>query len=161
MRVTSTSPDMTRRLAGELALLLRAGDWLALSGPLGAGKTCFVQGLAHGLGIRQVVSSPSFVLAKHYPAAVGLLHVDAYRLTSAEEFWDLGLQEQAEGSVTAVEWARNIAPALPVERLEVALEDAGGDRRVIECVAPGGRLARVVEALSGRWDRVLQTEAGP
>jgi tRNA threonylcarbamoyladenosine biosynthesis protein TsaE len=150
MRITSTSPEMTRRLAAALARLLRAGDWLALTGPLGAGKTCFVQGLAQGLGIEQVVSSPSFVLAKHYPGAVGLLHVDAYRLGSPEEFWDLGLQEQAEGSVVAVEWAGNVEPALPDERINVALQDGGGDRRVIELSARGARLNRATEAIGAR-----------
>jgi len=132
MRITSTSPGMTQQIAAALARRVRAGDLLALTGPLGAGKTCFTQGLARGLGIGQVVASPSFVLARHYPGSPGLLHVDAYRLSSAEEFWDLGLQEPLESSVSAVEWASNIEPALPEDRLDVEFQDAGGEVRVIE-----------------------------
>jgi tRNA threonylcarbamoyladenosine biosynthesis protein TsaE len=151
VRFASASPDMTRQIAAELARLLRPGDLLALSGPLGAGKTCFVQGLALGLGIEQVVASPSFVLAKHYPGAVPLLHVDAYRLSSPEEFWDLGLQEQAESSVAAIEWAENVASALPAERIDVRLEDAGDDSRLIDLVGRGARLAEVVAHLTERF----------
>ncbi|MBM3500545.1 MAG: tRNA (adenosine(37)-N6)-threonylcarbamoyltransferase complex ATPase subunit type 1 TsaE [Armatimonadetes bacterium] len=150
MRITSTSPNMTRRIAARLARLLRAGDLLALSGPLGAGKTCFVQGLAEGLGLRQVVSSPSFVLAKHYPGPVGLLHVDAYRLETPEEFWDLGLQEQTAESVAAVEWAERVDAALPEERIDAALGDAGGDRRTIELTGRGARPAEIVAVLGER-----------
>ena len=145
MRITSTSPEMTRELAGDLARRLRAGDLVALSGPLGAGKTCFVQGLAQGLGIEQVVASPSFVLAKHYPGSPGLLHIDAYRLSSVEEFWDLGLQEQLETSVGAVEWAENVAAALPAERLDVALSDGGDDIRIMDLQGRGRRLGEIVD----------------
>jgi tRNA threonylcarbamoyladenosine biosynthesis protein TsaE len=148
MRLTSTSPEMTRRIGARLARLLRAADLVALSGPLGAGKTCFVQGLAEGLGIRAVVSSPSFVLAKHYPGAPGLLHVDAYRLETPEEFWELGLQEQAEASVMAVEWAGNVAEALSGERIEVALEDGGDDTRLMEFAARGERPGQVLGQLA-------------
>jgi tRNA threonylcarbamoyladenosine biosynthesis protein TsaE len=147
MRITSTSPEMTRQIAAALARYLREGDLVALTGPLGAGKTCFAQGLARGLGIRQVVASPSFVLAKHYAGSPGLLHVDAYRLSSPEEFWDLGLQEQLETSVAAVEWAENIEAALPDERLAVRLHDAGGDVRTIELQARGRRPGEVLDRL--------------
>jgi len=159
MRLTSTSPEMTRRIASQLATLLRAGDLLALDGPLGAGKTCFVQGLACGLGVRGVVSSPSFVLAKHYPGPVSLLHVDAYRLASPQEYWELGLHEQAEGSVVAVEWADRVRGALPEERIDVRLQDAGGDCRVIELSARGAQLTRAIAALPGRLNPDRETDA--
>jgi tRNA threonylcarbamoyladenosine biosynthesis protein TsaE len=158
MRITSTSPEMTQRIAAALARYLREGDLVALSGPLGAGKTCFAQGLARGLGIRQVVASPSFVLAKHYPGSPGLLHVDAYRLSSAEEFWDLGLQEQLETSIAAVEWAENIEPALPDDRLTIALHDAGGDTRTIEFGAGGGRFEAVLDSLRNEPELRRPTE---
>jgi tRNA threonylcarbamoyladenosine biosynthesis protein TsaE len=137
MRITTRSPNLTQRLAELLALRLRAGDLVALDGVLGAGKTCFVQGLARGLGITQVVASPSFVLAKQYPGSPGLLHVDAYRLSGAQEYWDLGLADEADGYVTAVEWAANVADALPEGRIEVVLRDAGGEIRAIELSGPG------------------------
>jgi len=147
MRITSTSPAMTQEIAALLAGVLRAGDLLALSGPLGAGKTCFVQGLARGLGIRQVVSSPSFVLAKHYPASPGLLHVDAYRLGSADEYWELGLQDYLDASIVAVEWAENVEAALPSERVDALLTDGGGDTRVIDLTGRGVRGSAVMDAV--------------
>ena len=108
MRVLSKSPEATRRIAGLLAPLLRPGDCLALHGPLGAGKTCFAQGLASGLGIAGVVSSPSFVLAKYYPGRPGFLHIDAYRLASADELWQAGIGDQMEDAVSVVEWAEHV-----------------------------------------------------
>jgi tRNA threonylcarbamoyladenosine biosynthesis protein TsaE len=158
MRTTSTSPEMTQEIAAELARLVRAGDVLALSGPLGAGKTCFVQGLARGLGVQQVVSSPSFVLAKHYPGSPGLLHVDAYRLDSAEDFWELGLQDQLETSVAAVEWAENVEAALPDERLETTFSDAGGETREIEFCGRGARGREVLGALQQNLSRRPETD---
>jgi len=147
MRIKSTSPEMTQRIAGEVAKLVRPGDVIALIGPLGAGKTCFAQGLARGLGIREVVASPSFVLAKQYGGSPGFLHVDAYRLASAEEFRQLGLEEQIQESVTVVEWADNVADALPEDRLELSLQYGDGDRRTIEVRGGGERLDSVVTDL--------------
>ena len=158
MRITSTSPEMTQEVAAELAHALRAGDLLALSGPLGAGKTCFVQGLARGLGIKQVVSSPSFVLAKHYPGSPGLLHMDAYRLGSAEEFWELGLQEHLETSVAAVEWAENVEAALPDQRVDITLHDAGGETRAIEFHGVGARGTEIIAALQRDLNRHNRVE---
>jgi tRNA threonylcarbamoyladenosine biosynthesis protein TsaE len=138
---------MTQQIARELARLVRAGDLIALIGPLGAGKTCFAQGLAQGLGIRQVVASPSFVLARHYPDSPGLLHVDAYRLSSAEEFWQLGLQEQMQAAVTVIEWADNVAEALPEDRLELSIEYDGGNVRSIRARGGGERGSKMLRAL--------------
>jgi len=149
---------MTQEIAAELAGLVRAGDLLALSGPLGAGKTCFVQGLARGLGVEQVVASPSFVLAKHYPGSPGLLHVDAYRLDSAEDFWELGLQEQLEASVAAVEWAENVQAALPDERVDITLSDAGEETRVIESHGRGARGREIMAAVEQGLSRRLGTD---
>jgi tRNA threonylcarbamoyladenosine biosynthesis protein TsaE len=153
MHLRSDSPETTQRIGAALARLLKAGDWVALTGPLGAGKTCLTQGIARGLGIRQVVTSPSFVLAKHYLGSPGLLHVDAYRLASAEEFIDLGLEYDCERSVTVVEWAENVSPALPPERLEVWLTYGEGNRRALDFHPRGSgyeaAVARLAETCSG------------
>jgi tRNA threonylcarbamoyladenosine biosynthesis protein TsaE len=157
MHLRSTSPEMTRQIGRVLAGLVRAGDLIALIGPLGAGKTCFAQGLASGLGIREVVSSPSFVLAKHYPGSPGFLHVDAYRLSSAAEFWELGLADQMEANVTVVEWADRVAQALPDDRVEFSLQYADGDTRMIEVRAGGERRQATVRelerALPAKWQQ--------
>ncbi|QCU79302.1 tRNA (adenosine(37)-N6)-threonylcarbamoyltransferase complex ATPase subunit type 1 TsaE [Citricoccus sp. SGAir0253] len=100
-----------RRLAG----VLRAGDVLILTGELGAGKTTFTQGLGAGLGVREGIISPTFVLSRIHPALAegpDLVHVDAYRLGSAGELLDLDLDATADRSVTVVEWGRGMAEAL-------------------------------------------------
>lgn len=157
MRVTSSSPAETQRLAARLARFLKAGDVLALFGPLGSGKTCFVQGLAIGLGIEAVVASPSFVLAKRYIGSPGLLHVDAYRLSSPEELVDLGLWEDMAEAVSAIEWAQNVRAALPAERIEVVFWDGGGDVRVLEFRGAGTRPRQVISS----WSQELGTRLEP
>jgi tRNA threonylcarbamoyladenosine biosynthesis protein TsaE len=147
MHLTSTSPEMTRQIGHALARLVRAGDLISLIGPLGAGKTCFAQGVATGLGICEVVASPSFVLAKHYPGSPGFLHVDAYRLSSAAEFWELGLADQMEANVTVVEWADRVAEALPDDRVQLSIQYADADTRTINVRACSERHQATVRAL--------------
>ncbi len=134
----SHSPTQTRRLGARLARLLFPGAVVALFGPLGAGKTAFVQGLAEGLGIGDPVTSPSFTLIQTYPFLRGewrgvLYHVDLYRLEGPTDLEDVGLEDvfaDDEGLV-AVEWADRAGPFLPPERLEIHLEIlAEGKRRM-------------------------------
>ena len=118
----------TEALAFALAQKLSGGALLALDGPLGAGKTTFVRGLAAGLGLDPaVVSSPTFVICHEYGAADGrpaLVHIDAYRLSGVEELESFGFDELlADRSVVIViEWASRIAGALPAARTTVQLE---------------------------------------
>lgn len=132
----SDSEGATIDLATRLGRLLRAGDVLALEGDLGAGKTRFVRGLVRGMGHdERLVSSPTYVLAHEYAAnadAPALIHVDAYRVHSADELDGLGLDRAlARGGALAVEWASRIADALPPSRLTVEIAHAGDDRRTI------------------------------
>jgi tRNA threonylcarbamoyladenosine biosynthesis protein TsaE len=119
----ATTADM-QALGRQLAGLLRAGDLVVLSGPLGAGKTTLVQGIGQGLGVRGPVTSPTFVIARVHPALAngpGLVHVDAYRLASVAEVDDLDLDASLDDSVTVVEWGEGLVEGLAAARLEVSI----------------------------------------
>jgi len=149
MVLRTTSPEHTEQLGRRLAALLAAGDTVALTGPLGAGKTCLVRGLARGLGVTGPVSSPSFVLMKHYPGSPGLCHVDAYRLSGPAEFADLGLADWQATSIVAVEWADRVAAELPPDRLDIALSyGAEEGERVLSLTATTRRLAAALRSLA-------------
>jgi sugar-phosphatase len=120
------TPESMRALGRWLAGLVRRGDLLVLAGPLGAGKTVFVQGLASGLGVTGPVTSPTFVLARHHrDGRLPLLHVDAYRLGSLDEVEDLDLD--VEGSVTAVEWGAGLVEGLTDGSLLIRVDRAEGE----------------------------------
>ena len=124
----------TRALGVALAHVLQPGDVLALVGPLGAGKTTLVQGLADALDLpRDVpVQSPTFTVCNEYPTRVPLLHVDLYRLHSLDEAEDIGLPERfADGRTLAViEWADRLPGLIPANALWVRLEHEHRVRRV-------------------------------
>src|SRR5262245_66365153 len=108
--------ELGRRLAG----LLRAGDLVVLTGPLGAGKTTLVQGIGQGLDIRGAVTSPTFVIARVHPslgAGPPLVHADAYRLGSRAEVDDLDLDTDLDRSGTGVEWGGGLVEDLAVTPL--------------------------------------------
>ena len=170
MRLPSPGPEATRaaaRLLGECLAGPAGGREggreqgpvvLALVGPLGAGKTAFVQGLAAGLGIESgLVASPTFVIASEYDgAALRLAHVDLYRVESVGELEAAGFLDLLEpGVVVAVEWADRFPDALPADRLEVCLErpDAAADPqlRVLHAKGSGARS----EALLADWRAAL------
>ena len=122
------TPEAMQDLAAKTAELVRAGDLLVLTGDLGAGKTTFTQGLGEALRVRGPVTSPTFVLARTHPSLVdgpALVHVDAYRLGSAEEVDDLDLDASADGSVTVVEWGAGVAEQLNDSWLSVTIEVRG------------------------------------
>jgi tRNA threonylcarbamoyladenosine biosynthesis protein TsaE len=142
MRI-ATDADM-RDLGRRLAALLRPGDLVILSGPLGAGKTTLVQGIGAGLGVRGPVTSPTFVIARVHPVVSGtgpgLVHADAYRLGSISEVDDLDLDTDADRVVTVVEWGSGLAEGLAADRLEVSIEpDPVGDVRTVRLIGHGRR----------------------
>jgi tRNA threonylcarbamoyladenosine biosynthesis protein TsaE len=131
----------TEALGERLAAGLRAGDLVVLSGPLGAGKTVLVRGLARGLGVDGRVTSPTFVIAReHRPlpggAGVPLVHVDAYRLglgagaDIAAELDDLDLDTDLTAAVVAVEWGEGVAERLADHHLLVKLDRRDDDVRI-------------------------------
>ena len=144
--------DLGRQLAG----LLRAGDLVILTGPLGAGKTTLVQGIGAGLGVRGPVTSPTFVIARVHPVVSGsgpaLVHADAYRLGSISEVDDLDLDTDAAAAVTVVEWGAGLAEGLAQDRLEILIEpDADSDVRTVRL---NGHGARWNDALMDAVDRL-------
>src|SRR5271165_6762886 len=108
-KVVVSTADQMRDLGRRLAGLLRAGDLIIMSGPLGSGKTTLTQGIGAGLGVRGPVTSPTFVIARVHPGPTPLVHVDAYRLGSALELDDLDLDADTDMSVTIVEWGEGLA----------------------------------------------------
>lgn len=120
LQITTRAPDATRAVAATVATVLRPGDVVALTGELGAGKTCFVQGAAAALGVGERVTSPTFVLRREYEGRVPVLHLDVYRLESLQEVLELGYEEALDHRrVTFVEWGDAMAPLLPSDHLEV------------------------------------------
>jgi tRNA threonylcarbamoyladenosine biosynthesis protein TsaE len=150
--VETSSAAKTGRLGQRLAPLLRGGDLIALSGDLGSGKTTFIQGLARGMGIRAVVTSPTFILMNRYPAPDGrvLQHADCYRLANAPlEMWDIGLTDLYEGDdIIAIEWADRIPGLLPDDYLEIAFAYVDENRRRLRFAAHGERPAGLLVALA-------------
>jgi len=139
-RWSARSEQETAQFAGRLASLAAPGAVLALDGDLGAGKTRFAQAFADGLGVSEVVNSPTFTIIKEYETGkLPFYHMDVYRL-SLEEADELGLEEYFEGDgVTLVEWASLIGPLLPEERLEIRIAVTGPDSRRFDCLPFGGK----------------------
>jgi tRNA threonylcarbamoyladenosine biosynthesis protein TsaE len=128
----SHTPEETQAAGARLAESLGPGDVVALTGELGAGKTCFTQGLARGLGVAGRAISPTFVLVNEYRGRVPVHHVDAYRTGSLTELVDLGIDEMFSGDgVTIVEWADKLRPLLPAHTIHVHIEGLGDEPRTI------------------------------
>lgn len=120
-KIITNSPEETKSFAKEFAKNFKGGEVLGLVGNLGAGKTVFVQGLAEGLEVREIINSPTFVLMKGYMirnsqlAISKLIHIDAYRINKPEELLDIGLNEYLNNQdyLVVIEWADKIKKILP------------------------------------------------
>ncbi len=131
IEIISSSPDDTLALGRRFAPLLTAGDIVLLSGRLGAGKTLFVSGVAQGLGIRDRITSPTFIIARIYrDGFLPLVHADVYRLGSLAEFHDLELPDDGLDGAVLIEWGDAIAESLPIDRLMVHFDIEGDERRI-------------------------------
>ena len=152
--LTSASPDSTRAIAARLASVAEAGDVLCLWGELGAGKTVFAKGFGAGLGVRDTISSPSFVLMGEYAGRLPLFHIDLYRLATAAEAFDGGLLDdrQAAGGVV-IEWPDRLGDAPPTEPLDLRIEGGADEPRRLRLEAHGASHRRYLDsatAASGR-----------
>jgi tRNA threonylcarbamoyladenosine biosynthesis protein TsaE len=127
----SSGPEETAAIALRVAAELSSGDVIALIGPLGAGKTVFVKGLAKALGLSEDdATSPTFTLINEYEGSIPLYHVDLYRLNRPEEIEELGLHEYFDGpGIVAVEWAERASRLLPPGTLTVVFERGTGTAR--------------------------------
>lgn len=159
-RVTLPDADATRAFGRALAQVLRAGDLVVLTGDLGAGKTTLTQGIGAGLGVRGQVASPTFIIAREHPPVPGpdgargpgLVHVDAYRLSSLDEVDALDLDASLDESVTVVEWGEGWVEGLAADRLEVSLtRPRGGLPPGDDVDAAAGERAVTVRAVGSRW----------
>ena len=160
-RLVCRSADATEALAGAIGALLQPGDVVALTGELGAGKTCFVRGAARALGVEGHVASPTYTLMHAYEGRIPVYHLDAWMQGRGEAFLEDGGAEwlRADG-VALVEWAERVGAWLPPARLDVHLAHAGPEVRRVRLSVPGvqagdagarpvaERLAHAVRALA-------------
>ena len=114
MQITTHSADETQALGQRLAKRLLPGDVIAYFGDLGAGKTALTRGIAQGLGVADLVTSPTYTIVNEYlTGRIPLFHFDMYRLGSSDELFDIGWEDYlARGGVCAVEWSENVEDAL-------------------------------------------------
>jgi len=148
MPLVTHGPEETLALGRRLGRLLGAGDVVALTGPLGSGKTTLAKGLAEGLDVEEPrwVTSPTYVLIHEYRGRVPVYHVDAYRLAGASDAEALGVDELFFGDgVTIVEWADRIAAMLPDDRLDIRLAHSDGADRHLTMQPHGTRYHRLLE----------------
>ena len=133
MIVVSKSEQETERLGRDLAAQMRPGTVLAFSGDLGAGKTTLIRGIAKGLGVEVPVTSPTYTIVNEYDAGrVPLVHFDMYRLTSADELFEIGWEDYlARPGVIAVEWSENVAGAFGPDTVYIRMEKVGEQSRKI------------------------------
>lgn len=124
------SADAMKNYGKDFAKTLKKGDVVLLSGPLGAGKTTFVQGLGEGLGIKEFINSPTFTFIQSYVGDdIKLHHMDMYRIMNEEEAYDLGLEEFFySDDISVVEWPEQISSFLPDHALVVSISKEGEGR---------------------------------
>jgi tRNA threonylcarbamoyladenosine biosynthesis protein TsaE len=153
--VHTAAPGETWELGRALGMALQEPALIRLSGELGAGKTCFVQGLARGLGVaeEEAVTSPTFTLMNHYHGRFDLYHFDLYRIAHADELIEMGMDEFLPGcGVAVVEWAERLS-AGEAATLSVHFEHAGEDVRRLTFASGDGAGERLLAQLRRCWQQ--------
>jgi tRNA threonylcarbamoyladenosine biosynthesis protein TsaE len=145
----SRGPEQTRRIGMRLGGALQVGDVICLQGDLGAGKTTFVQGIAHGWGSLDSVSSPTFIIVKVYRRGdeARLFHMDAYRLDSTPEAEELDLDSMLAQGPLIIEWPERMDGLIPGERLWISLEHINEVEREMKFKASGKRYDDLLEVI--------------
>ncbi len=148
----TTSAAETHALGKVLGEACVGREVMALVGPLGAGKTCLVRGIAGGVGVpAELVASPTFVLIHEYAGRLPLYHADLYRLEEQDAVNGLGLEEYTESpGVTVIEWADKAPGVLPRDHLRITLDHLGGDRRRVALHPCGPRSAALAVQATAR-----------
>jgi tRNA threonylcarbamoyladenosine biosynthesis protein TsaE len=150
VRLISEDPRETFSLGKVLGENLHAGDIVALLGDLGAGKTCFTQGVARGLGVPESyrITSPTFTLLHEYPGRFLLYHLDLYRLSGIRDLEELGYEEYCGGnSILVIEWAEKIIDTFSDEAIFVSLSYLDENKREIDIYDGADRIALIAAAL--------------
>ncbi len=139
-QLISESAEQTGKMAENFAAEIAPGDWIGLTGPLGAGKSVWARGIGRGLGITDHIVSPTYNLVNFYVGTVRLCHIDLYRVRSAEELIDFDLESVADGdTIVIIEWADNLPDIdLPL-RWQIAIERLGEHRRTISILEKSPR----------------------
>ena len=124
IRIRTDSAEQTIELGREFAGVLKSGDVIVLQGVLGAGKTCFVKGIAEGFGYaEESVTSPSYTLVNEYQAQVPIYHFDLYRLKDVSELYGIGWDDYLmRDGIVMVEWGERAGDFLPERRIEITIE---------------------------------------
>jgi len=148
----SNSTRETKMSGRRLGSLLEGGELLALSGDLGAGKTCFIKGIARSLSLREEnIFSPTFTMIQEHHGRLPLYHIDLYRLDNVA-LDDLGLREYLfSDSIAAVEWYERLQEGGEIERLSVRISYTGANSRRIEFISTGKRYTSLVERFRSRF----------
>lgn len=135
---TTNDAESTSHIGYLLAQVLSPGDVVALSGELGSGKTCLVQGICRGLSVSDDVTSPTYTLVNEYRGRLPIYHFDLYRLEDETSVLDIGFEEYIDGpGVCLVEWADKFPDILPDTRIDVAIEMLEDPKRRIRIVESG------------------------
>jgi tRNA threonylcarbamoyladenosine biosynthesis protein TsaE len=147
----ATAAEM-QALGERLGRALRVGDVVALVGPLGAGKTTFVQGLARGAGVPadRHVASPTFALVNEHPGRVPFVHADLYRVERRAELDELGLDDAFDRAAVAIEWLDRFPDAAPPDRLELTLSIESDGTRQVSVVGTGPRGLELAATMTAR-----------
>jgi len=156
--LVSTSHQHTTRLGQAIGHVLRGGETIALYGPLGAGKTALIRGIAVGLNASPTaVTSPTFVVIHEYQGRLPLAHVDLYRIRSPRELESTGLLEYFSGhTVTAIEWADKGLIALPQDRIEIALNHRAARSRTIQLNVTGPKSHKVLALARRQYSKTAR-----
>lgn len=160
--VVSRSAQQTRSWGKRLGKLLKGGEIIGLVGELGAGKTCFVRGVAEGLHVGQEawVRSPTFTLINEYPGRLPVFHIDLYRIESRNELEGLNLREYLySDGVSLIEWFERLPVDEVNEYLELAIGNVESNKRELRFTAHGERYKKIVKNLKSSESKVQRFKA--